>query len=299
MSTDRDVTGIVRSWLHEDAHEDADRILNLVLDEIDTTPQRRAGWLARRFPTMNSNFVRVAVVVAAVVVIALLGSRLLPAANFGGPPAATPTPAVEPTPTPSPPPPVDFTGHPGEGAELDPGVYRITYASPVQVTITVPDEPFESFPSAWYKARFDWGPWHQSNQAQLGFALIENVFEDPCVPELGMRDPTVGPTVDDLATAFAALPGVEVTGPSDVSLGGYSGQLIELVGIERSGDCVVEPAIWVTTRGDSAVLVSVGDRVRVWILDVAGTRLVVWAREDAAFTDLAGLQTLVDSIQIE
>ena len=55
MSTDRDVTTrIVRSWLHEDAHEDADRILNLVLDEIDTTPQRRPGWLARRFPPMNS-----------------------------------------------------------------------------------------------------------------------------------------------------------------------------------------------------------------------------------------------------
>ena len=45
MSTDRDVTRIVRSWLHEDAHEDADRILNLVLDQIDTTPQRLArGW---------------------------------------------------------------------------------------------------------------------------------------------------------------------------------------------------------------------------------------------------------------
>ena len=49
MSTDRDVTTrIVRSWLHEDAHEDADRILNLVLDHIDTTPQRRATWLADR-----------------------------------------------------------------------------------------------------------------------------------------------------------------------------------------------------------------------------------------------------------
>ena len=42
MSTDRDVTRIVRSWLHEDAYEDADRILNLVLAEIDTTPQRSA-----------------------------------------------------------------------------------------------------------------------------------------------------------------------------------------------------------------------------------------------------------------
>ena len=58
MSTDRDVTRIVRSWLHEDAYEDADRILNFVLDEVDTTPQRSPSWLARRFPPMNSNVVR-------------------------------------------------------------------------------------------------------------------------------------------------------------------------------------------------------------------------------------------------
>ena len=87
MSTDRDVTRIVRSWLHEDAHEDADRILNLVLDEIDTTPQRRAGWLARRFPPMNNNLVRVALV-AAVILVAIVGITLLPRAGVGGPDAS-------------------------------------------------------------------------------------------------------------------------------------------------------------------------------------------------------------------
>jgi hypothetical protein len=299
MSTDRDVTRIVRSWLHEAAHEDADRILNLVLDEIDTTPQRQAGWLARRFPVMNSNTVRFGLLAVAIVVIALLGSQLLPGSNFGGPPQPTPTPTVEPAPTASPSPPVDFTGHPGEGAELDPGDYVITYASPVQVTITVPDEPFGTYSSAWYKAQFDWGPWHQSNQAQLGFAFVENIFEDPCVPELGVLEPALGPTVADLTTALAALPGVEVTGPSDIAMGGYSGQLVELSGIERSADCVEEAPMWVMTGGDSWLLPDVGGRTRVWILDVAGVRLVVWASESAGFTDRAALQSLVDSIQIE
>jgi hypothetical protein len=84
MSADRDVTRIVRSWLHEDAYEDADRILNLVLDEIDTTPQRRASWLARRFPPMSNNM-RVALAVAAVVVIALVGIGLLIPRNVGNP----------------------------------------------------------------------------------------------------------------------------------------------------------------------------------------------------------------------
>ena len=52
MSTDRDTTRIVRSWLQTDEHESADRVLDAVLDQLDTTPQRRATWWpARRFPT--------------------------------------------------------------------------------------------------------------------------------------------------------------------------------------------------------------------------------------------------------
>ena len=52
MSTDRDTTRIVRSWLQTDEYESADRVLDAVLDQLDTTPQRRATWWpARRLPT--------------------------------------------------------------------------------------------------------------------------------------------------------------------------------------------------------------------------------------------------------
>ena len=55
MSTDRDITRIVRSWLRTDEHESADRVLDAVLDRLDTTPQRRATWWpAWRFPEMNN-----------------------------------------------------------------------------------------------------------------------------------------------------------------------------------------------------------------------------------------------------
>jgi hypothetical protein len=83
MSTDRDVTRDLRSWLHEDAHEDADRVLGLVLDRIDTTPQRRSSWLARRSPIMSNNTVRFGIAAAAVVLVALLGIRFLPGLNVG------------------------------------------------------------------------------------------------------------------------------------------------------------------------------------------------------------------------
>ena len=87
MSTDRDTTRIVRSWLRTDEHESADRVLDAVLDRLDTTPQRRATWWpARRFPEMN-NTAKLALGELAVVVIALLGiGFLLPGGpSIGGP----------------------------------------------------------------------------------------------------------------------------------------------------------------------------------------------------------------------
>ena len=50
MSTDRDVERIVRSWMDEGVTALPDRVLDAVLDQLPATPQRRAGWLARRFP---------------------------------------------------------------------------------------------------------------------------------------------------------------------------------------------------------------------------------------------------------
>jgi hypothetical protein len=97
VSADRDVTRIVRSWLHEDAHEDADRILNLVLDEIDTTPQRRAGRLARRFPPM-STYARFGLVAAAMVLATAVGIGLVARSGIGGPqasPSPSPVPQID------------------------------------------------------------------------------------------------------------------------------------------------------------------------------------------------------------
>ena len=41
-TSDRDVDRAIRSWLHEDRHEDVSRVAGAVLDQLDTTPQRRA-----------------------------------------------------------------------------------------------------------------------------------------------------------------------------------------------------------------------------------------------------------------
>ena len=49
MSTERDVTRIVRSWLEEGVTTLPDRVLDTVLDQIPATRQRRAWWPARRW----------------------------------------------------------------------------------------------------------------------------------------------------------------------------------------------------------------------------------------------------------
>ena len=55
MSNERDVTRSVRSWLRTDEQDSADRVLEAVLDALDTTPQRRRSWWpARRVDHLNA-----------------------------------------------------------------------------------------------------------------------------------------------------------------------------------------------------------------------------------------------------
>jgi hypothetical protein len=293
MSSDRDTTRIVRSWLVDGATALPDRVLDAVLDQLPATHQRRAiWWPARRIPLMNTA-AKFGLAAAVVVVAALLGYSYFVAPNVGGPGLDDLSPAPTPTPAPA-----SFTEFPGGGTELEPGTYLIDYGTPVLVTITVPAEPYETYPSPWYKAMYDWGPWHQSNAARIGFGDVENVFVDPCSPELGMVDPAVGPTVADLADAIANVPGVEVS-QSEATLDGYAGLLLELTRNDISAECPDEPLMLETTEGDVILTPRPGDRVRIWILDVEGTRLTVWVGEDAAFSSPEHMQALIDTIQID
>src|SRR5687767_7548872 len=99
MTTERDArTRTVLSWLREDQHENAERVLLQALDEVDATPQRRPFWSAWRFLEMN-NPVRYAIAAAAVLVVALVGYQLLPSNTGSGE-----EPTLVPSPQPSAPP---------------------------------------------------------------------------------------------------------------------------------------------------------------------------------------------------
>ena len=111
MTTEGDPrTRTVLSWLREDQHENAERVLLQALDEVDATPQRRSWWPAWRISEMNK-LALTAAAAAAVLVVAVVGYNLLPGLGVGGP-NATPSPSPAPLAV------GNFTSH-GVVAELD------------------------------------------------------------------------------------------------------------------------------------------------------------------------------------
>ena len=92
MTTERDPrTHIVLSWLREETHENAERVLLRALDEVDTTPQRPSWWPARRFDLMNT-YVKLIAGAAAVLLVAVVGSQFLPRnGGIGGQPTIAPS----------------------------------------------------------------------------------------------------------------------------------------------------------------------------------------------------------------
>jgi hypothetical protein len=108
--SEQDVNRLLRSYLREEWHEDANRVASMVLDELDETPQRRSGGTAWRSLIMNNNIVRVGLMAAAVVVLAIIAINVVPGITPPGgevSPSATAEPTVPETassPPASPPP---------------------------------------------------------------------------------------------------------------------------------------------------------------------------------------------------
>ncbi len=229
MSTDRDTTRVVRSWLRTDEHESADRVLGSVLDQLDTTPQRRATWWpARRLSTMNTTlkFGLAAVVVA---VAALIGINYLGTSNVGGPgldsstptpePTATPQPSLTDTPTSTPTPMAE--GHP-------PGGPYVLWETGVFMTVGIPAP-------GWYGEPGDGVLVKDRNaDAPDGAGMIVfpeggelYVYGDPCQWSTTRPD-TPATTVDEVIAALAAQASRDASAPVDVTVDDYAGKSITL-----------------------------------------------------------------------
>ncbi len=133
------------------------------------------------------------------------------------------------------------------------------------------------------------------------FDKVANIYTDSC-PSVPVSPP-VGPTVDDLASAWANLPGFDATAASDITIDGFHGKQIEFtVPDYNSEDCAY---------GDFKLLEAVGGGAwwaqgpnqhnQLWILDVNRTRLVIIAAyfPDTSPQDRAAIDGILASIQID
>ena len=298
-TSDRDVNRAIRSWLHEDRHEDVSRIAGAVLDQVDTIPQRRATWWpARRTPTVNRIF-GFGLAAATVVVALLLGSQLLGSPGGTGGPGGEPSPTatIEPTPEPTPSASADagLPAGPFPLADWDPGDPAVDL-SPLTVTIPGPG----------------WGGdvnsgilfWHGGESDEAGMIVFAGteytVFGDPCRWSTTMPDTPVT-SVDEFVAALAAQSSRDASEPVDITIDGYRGKSITLHGLENAdfSECD-QNQLGTWNCGDPGDPIpcgfnSPGETSVEYILDVEGT-LVAWHTDYHAETPadiVAALEELV------
>ncbi|MDQ3688603.1 MAG: hypothetical protein M3406_00930 [Chloroflexota bacterium] len=292
MSSERETTRIVRSWLRVDEHESANRVLDFVLDRLDSTPQRRATWWpAWRLTTMNTplKFGLAAVVVA---VAAMVGINYLAEPSVGGPGLAEPTPTATPNPTPTPTPTPEPSRAP---VGLPEGPFVVTGTDdPVQVTVNIASSGWNPLPQFDAVDKDDDGldaPEH------VGAALLAwawpagtgiNVYADPCqwrttVPE------TPATTPDEIVADFAAQASTDATTPEDVTVGGYDGKVITLrvpmsydlpnaSRDEKFADCDDATFAYYGVEGETGNARNAqggGQIDELWILDVDGSIVIL------------------------
>ena len=285
--TERDVTRVVESWLEDGVTQLPDRVLDAVERQLPTTHQRRAGWLARRFPIMNSTTLRYGIAAAVVVIAALVGIRFLPA-DIGGP-GPTPTPTAEPTPSPTPQP-------LGTQDSLAPGRYAVPGFA-AGVTVAVPSGGWSSS-SSWVVI----GP--RGNEEPEGMAIrfftAYGLYANPASGADGLVE--MGPTGADMVQAILDHPVLEATGPTDVTIDGRAGQMVELT-IPADADMTTEGQylIFADANGGGVWGWAPGQTFNLYIAEVAGERLIFDAfhYEDTPEEDLAAQRSVVESIRFD
>jgi hypothetical protein len=282
MSTDRDVTRIVRSWLRSDEADSADRVLDAVLDALDTTPQRRATrWSAWTGSFMSGEPIGFVIGAAAVLVLVIVGLQLLPGGNLGGP-IATDVPSPQPTATAT----QDAWA---PGAALDRGRNDLM-VDDVRFSIEVP----EGWRTTQYEGMISFSPPSGGHYPWVGLLWkFDRVADDPCTASAR----PVGPSVDDLANGLTTIPETDATEPSDTTIGGIPARYVELTVHDEIG---CEPNEFWLYGPDSAWPNSVDSTIRVWIFELDGTRYVIHSDQVGGNPDVGNMMVdVVESIEFE
>jgi hypothetical protein len=301
MTTDRETLRIIGSWLEDGRTRLPDHVLDTVLDQLPSTPQRRPSWPARRIAHVQA-LAKYAIAAAAVVVVAIISLNLL-GAEFGRTGGVGTPPSPSPTATPRPDP----------DGDLQPGTYIVrplpTPNDALTVEYTVPD--------GW--SAIEGGALMPADEpgttapGGMGIEFIDvTSINDPCQWSGTADDVSLGPTVDDLVGALRAQTAYEVSDQVDVTIGGHSGKRVDIVMPTEpfQGQTPTAPGCddevfrpWSTTAHGPNPIYAQGpaNRWQTNILDVDGTRLVIVVQDFPGTSpeDRAEMDAIVDSLVIE
>jgi hypothetical protein len=290
VSTDRETTRAVRSWLDEGITRLPDRVLDAVLDQVPATPQRRRPWWPARRSIQMNTFAKLAGAAAALLVVAVVGYQLLPATSQGPGPTVTPVPTPTPTAQPAPSP----TAAAFPNGPIGPGTYGASRDG-VALTFRVPTSGWTAGDGIWVSKG--------TVVASFWIGAFDNIYADPCAHT--PFEPAPARTPAALAAAVASIQGVRVvSGPEAFRMDGYPAYHVT---VEIPADLPCEPHEFYLYYDDETGGPSGGyryanaplDLVRCFIVDVGGT--IVWIDGDsgngAPDAAVGELGQIIDSIE--
>lgn len=284
MRSDRDrATAQLDAWLEEGSTAAPDYVLDAVLDKLSTTPQQR-GFLPRLLATATPPVlwgVTAAVVLAVAV---LLGGPALDRApaGVGFGPQATPSPTTD-------------GGLAGIDGPLPAGRYALSPPFPPGITFEVPDGWSACSPDG-VEQTICRSISQDDRDLHLSFLIVEDVVEDPC--QGTSRDEPVGPGLDDLAEALAALPGFTTSSIRSLTVDGHEARELTITAVSQCSSL----RTWITPLRTNGV--SAGETNRVRIVDVDGVRVVIASASHPGRGGLSGdeqralIEDLIESVRI-
>lgn len=293
MTVDRDLERLLDTWLSDGPTLAPDRVLDAVAERIDRREQRPA-WRLRSWRDFHVITVsKMAAVVAAVVVLAVIGISLVlrPGGSKVGssgpttPPSATTAPT--PTPTPSPTPGTLTSGVQGPGTFI--GKFA---ASTIPWTVTLP--------KGWsaYDADVVMGP----ERGGMGTAVITeravNVPKDSCAPQ----GTVPAATAEQFLSAVEARKDWTVSDRLAATIGGYPASRIDIVLPQDTSICGAGKDYMVVAHSDGKGFYLQGPSMHVtyWVADVKGEPLMIerFSFASTPASDVAESDAVVDSIEI-
>ena len=209
-------------------------------------------------------------------------------ARTSGPPTASALPSAPPSHA-------TATAQPLAEGPIEPGRYVIDFVAGTTVTFALPEDA-----TGWAAGGDNFlgvPPFADPQGAMLSVHQVDYVMNDPCDPTDGGRRTAVG--IDGLVEAIADIPVATVTDQRDVDFGSVTGKWLALDIDADLADC--DLIIYHIATPSILRSVGPGQHLEIWVLDVAGERLVIESSHNPATSEDAKgvLRAVTDSLDVE